>query len=347
MAKAVAPKTPRPAKAAYRAADGEDPVVLVRGDDPVLRDSAVRALVRKSMAGEDLALGVDDLGDEGELCVAVDSASTPPMFTSRRVVVLRDVGRFGASAIEPLLDYLASPIPTTVLILVGGGGQIPRKLLDAVKAVGRVEDTGVPTGRARDQWLQDRLVKAEVRLDGAAVARLGEHLGEDLSRVDGIMSVLTAVFGEGARVSAGDLEPFLGASGAGAPWDLTDAVDSGEVGRALGQLQRQLGGGDRHPLQVMASLQAHFGRMLRLDGAGVRDETEAAALLGMTGSTFPAKKALGQLRRIGSDGVRRATLLLAQADLDLRGVRDLSGHQVMELLVARLTRLAPGGGARR
>ena len=91
---------------------------------------------------------------------------------------------------------MASPIPTTVLILVGGGGQIPRKLLDAVKAAGRVEDTGVPTGRARDQWLQDRLVKAEVRLDGAAVARLGEHLGEDLSRVDGIMSVLTAVFGK-------------------------------------------------------------------------------------------------------------------------------------------------------
>jgi hypothetical protein len=36
----------------------------------------------------------------------------------------------------------------------------------------------------------------------------------------------------------------------------------------------------------------------------------------------------------------RAISLLAAADMDLRGVRDLPGDTVMELLVARLTRLA-------
>ena len=342
MAKTV--KIPKTA-AAPRGAGAEN-VVLVRGDDPVLRDAAVRTLIRTSMAGEDLALGVDDLGEEGEVGAAIDAASTPPMFTSQRVVVLREVGRFGAQAIEPLLDYLTAPIPTSVLILVGGGGQIARKLLDAVKRVGRVDETGVPTGRARDQWLQERLAGAVVRFDNSAMLRLSEHLGEDLSRVDGIVSVLGAVYGSGARIGVSELDPFLGTSGGGAPWDLTDAIDGGDVARALGQLHRQLGGSDRHPLQVMASLHVHFGRMLRLDGAGVRDEAEAASVLGMTGSSFPAKKAMGQLRRIGSDGVRRAIFLLAQADLDLRGVRDLTGPQTMELLVARLTRLAPATGRR-
>ena len=58
----------------------------------------------------------------------------------------------------------------------------------------------------------------------------------------------------------------------------------------------------------------------------------------------PAKKALTQTRKLGSAGVARAVHILAEADLDLRGRRDLPGAVVVELAVARLTRL---GAARR
>jgi DNA polymerase III subunit delta len=168
-------------------------------------------------------------------------------------------------------------------------------------------------------------------------------IGDSLSRVDGIMSVLSAVYGDGARITAEELEPFLGDAGGGAPWDLTDAIDRGDAAAALDQLRRQLNG-DRHPLQVMASLTAHFTKMLRLSGSGIADEQAAAAALGMTGSTFPAKKALTQSRKLGPVGVSRGVELLAEADLDLRGRRDIPGDVVMEVLVARLARL---GAARR
>jgi DNA polymerase-3 subunit delta len=100
-----------------------------------------------------------------------------------------------------------------------------------------------------------------------------------------------------------------------------------------------LGAGARHPLQIMATLHSHYERMLRLDGARVANDKDAAAVLGMKGSTFPAKKALNQGRRLGHDGVARALALLANADLDLRGRSGLEGRTVMEVLVARLSRL--------
>ena len=56
---------------------------------------------------------------------------------------------------------------------------------------------------------------------------------------------------------------------------------------------------------------------------------------------FPAKKALGNYRRLGGSGVRRAVQLLADADLDLRGDTDLDPETVMEVLVARLSKLGP------
>ena len=56
---------------------------------------------------------------------------------------------------------------------------------------------------------------------------------------------------------------------------------------------------------------------------------------------FPAKKALGNYQRLGGGGVKRAVGLLAAADLDLRGATDLDSEMVMEVLVARLSRLSP------
>ena len=44
-----------------------------------------------------------------------------------------------------------------------------------------------------------------------------------------------------------------------------------------------LHGGGRHELQVMATLQGHYARVLRLDGAGARSEKEAAEVLGLGG----------------------------------------------------------------
>ena len=51
----------------------------------------------------------------------------------------------------------------------------------------------------------------------------------------------------------------------------------------------------------------------------VTGEKDAAQLLGMKGSTFPARKALTQARRLGHDRVVESIELLAGADLDLRG----------------------------
>jgi len=150
---------------------------------------------------------------------------------------------------------------------------------------------------------------------------------------------------KGARLTAADVEPFLGAAGAVPPWDLTDAIDKGDVPTALAMLHRMLGAGGRHPLVVMATLQGHYERMLRLDGAAVHDRSSAASFLKV--APFQAQKALEQGRRLGHDGLARAFALLAEADLDLRGQRQWPDDLVMEVLVARLARLAPKARASR
>ena len=148
---------------------------------------------------------------------------------------------------------------------------------------------------------------------------------------------MESTYGTGKKLTVAEIEPFLGESGSVPPWDLTDAIDRGDTTASLLLLQRMTGAGARHPLQVMSILHGHYTKLLKLDGTDARSEGDAANVLGIKG--FPAKKALDQYRRLGGPGVVRAIELLAQADLDLRGAKDWPEELVMEVLVARLSRL--------
>ncbi|MDQ3305733.1 MAG: DNA polymerase III subunit delta [Actinomycetota bacterium] len=327
---------------------GPLPAYLVKGGDAVLRGDAVRSLVAELVGDGDTGLMVEEHepgGDDDDASALVDAARTPPLFTERRIVVGREVGAYPATALAALLAYLGDPSPTTSLVLVTGErGRLSTKLSTAVKAVGRVIDAGVPTRKEqRNAWLADHVGQGPVRLEPSALTLVGEHLGENLGRLTSLLETLASAYGQGSRVGDDEVRPFLGQAGAVPPWDLTDAIDRGDVPAALGALHRMTRAGERHPLQVMAVLHGHVAAMLRLDGAGVATGEAAAVALGRDPkrSAFPAKKALEQGRRLGHEGVARALALLAEADLDLRGTKGWPEELVLEVLVARLSRLAP------
>lgn len=327
------------------------PVHLVKGADDVLRGDALTTLLDELVGSDDRSLMVDEFDlDLTELGGAVDAAQTSPMLTDRRIVVIRRLGRFSkAEEIAGLLAYLEDPLATTTLVLVwersaepsARSARVPPSLTKSVKAAGGVTlDADAPSGRGLAGWVARQLEAAGLDVDARARDRITESLGEDAGGLVGLIERLVGAYGSGAHLSAADVEPFLGPAGGVPPWELTDAIDRGDVPAALDRLARMLGAGDRHPLAVMATLQSHYTRMVRLDGAGARNEADAARVLGLKGSTFPAKKALSQSRRLGGPGIGRAIALLATADVDLRGARAWPGELVMEVLVARLARLS-------
>jgi DNA polymerase-3 subunit delta len=331
------------------------PVVLISGDDDVLREQAMLHAIEVLLDGADRSLALEELGAaqltadrEHDIAPLVDAAQTAPFLTERRVVVGRHLGMFGSKeAVAPLVAYLAAPLETTALVLVWEkppgpqpGSRVPQSLTKAVTAAGGVKiDASAPRGKDQQSFVERALRDAGLKLDAAGVRLVLETIGGDLGRLDGVLALLVSTYGEGARLKRDDVAPYLGDAGDVAPWDLTDAIDGGDVPKALETLHRMTGAGERHAFVVMAVLQRHYEQMVRLDGADVRDEREAATLLGLS-SPYPAKKALAASRRLGADRLRRAVQHLADADLDLRGRRAWPAELVLEVLVARLARLS-------
>jgi DNA polymerase-3 subunit delta len=324
-------------------------VTLIEGSDPALVAEALQKVVAELLGDDDRSLAVEDHGgEEIDLAAVADGCATPPFLVSRRIVVLRDVGRWNTEEVQPLLNYLENPLDSTALVLVAGAGTTAQKLAAAAKAKGRVVSTAVDS-RKPDDWIRDRIRKSGLDLDAGAQERLKDHLGDDPSRLVAILDVLSAAYEPGRRLSFADIEPYLGQAGSVTPWAFTDSIDAGRPDAALEALHRLLEGGDRHPLVVLAILHRHVASLMKVDSPSIRTEQQAAVAMGIAPgrSTFPAKKALRSARLWGSAGIAEAISLVSAAETDLKGDSAWPGEAVLEVLVARLCRLARSGSASR
>ena len=127
------------------------------------------------------------------------------------------------------------------------------------------------------------------------------------------------------------------------PWELTDAIDKGDIAaraRAAAPDDRAAATGTRCRSWPRSTATTRGCCASTAPTPATR--RRRPQLLGLKGSTFPARKAL----TAGAAGSapaasQRAIGLLAEADLDLRGAQAWPDELVMEVLVARLARLGP------
>jgi DNA polymerase III subunit delta len=342
---------------------------LVQGNDPVLRDREVQRLVQRLLGDGDREFALDDhtlasrrrttadadtaaesddddRGGDGSVelpafAAIVNALQSPPFMTPCRVVVVREIGNLVADQARWIAEWIADPLPDVHLVLVTGGGRTPAAIDKVSKAHGEI--VGPATEKTSD-LLARELKDANVRLASDASARVAAHLGDDAARVPEFVDILQSTYGEDAVLDLEAVESYLGDLGTAGRFDLTNAIDRGDVAVALEVLHRLLTATSAsqpkpfHPLQIMATLVFQYQRLLRLDDPAIVTREQAADALGMRspgGARFPLEAS----RRLGSDGLREAMGLLAAAELDLRGARGLDERTVMDVLIARLAAL--------
>src|SRR6266516_6635940 len=158
-----------------------EPVYLLSGDEDVLKDEAIRALVDMTVgSSRDFNLDVrfaPDLTPESFHALV----NTPPMLADRRAVVIRGVEQLGKRKTklrDEVVRYLASPNPTTLLVLVVAAGEEPDT--DLVRASTSVEFEALSAERV-PRWLQHRATTLGLTLNADATELLLKAVGNDLS----------------------------------------------------------------------------------------------------------------------------------------------------------------------
>ena len=204
---------------------------LIVGDDPILVGEAISASVEELVGDGDRSLMLELLtetdyrNDDGdwESAKVLDAARTPPFLTERRVVVGRHLSRFSRKDdYGPIIDLLGEPLETTDLVLVWERGvepkvdrmpALPKALKEAAELAGaEVLQTSAP--KARGRRLVARSARGELaELRSRRKAAVEDLLGEDRSRVVGLIRTLEGALGQGAAVTADDITTLVAIRG--------------------------------------------------------------------------------------------------------------------------------------
>src|SRR5437762_10964620 len=202
-------------------------VYYLHGDEDVLKDEAVRALVDRVLddASRDFNLDQRRAGDlDPEAFHSL--VNTPPLLAAVRVVVLREVEdvRKTSKVRQALVRYLEAPNPTTLLILVQGAGEPPDAELARLATSVAIEP--LPAPRVH-KWVAHRARQLQLTLEPDAAALLVESVGSDLGALGGELEKLAAVGAgrtDGGRATRDDVAALVGARPGATLQDLIDAA---------------------------------------------------------------------------------------------------------------------------
>jgi DNA polymerase-3 subunit delta len=237
-----------------------EPVYLLHGDEDVLKDEAIRALVDSAVgSSRDFNLDVrfaPDLTPESFHALV----NTPPMMAERRAVVIRGVEQVGKRKTklrDEVVRYLASPNPTTVLVLVVAAGE--EADADLIRASAAVAVDALAAERV-PRWLQHRATTLGVTLAADATELLLKAVGSDLSTLSRELEKLASLAGgpEGRPVTADDVSNLVGVRRDETVFDLVEAALERRAARAAQLVEPVLEQAGMNGVKILSLLGTHL-----------------------------------------------------------------------------------------
>jgi DNA polymerase-3 subunit delta len=291
---------------------------LVTGPEALLADRAVADLlgrVRRE-APEAEVSQVDAVRLDAGRLTEMTGAS---LFSTRRVAVVSGLADLPAELAPQLLEVAGAGLPELALVLVHGGGQKGKGLLDKLRAAGVVV-VDCPSVKL---WELPQFVAAEVRrakgsIDPGAAQALVDAVGSDLRSLAAAAAQLVADT-EG-QVGADDVRRYFGGRSEVTSFAVADAVLSGRTGVAMEQLRWALTTGVA-PVLVTSALASGIRGLGRLIGAGPGlREADLAREVGVP--PWKLKSMRSQARGWDAAGLAAALRSVAVADAEVKGAAD-------------------------
>jgi len=200
-----------------------DPVYYLHGEEDVLKDEAIRALVDRAVPSEGRDFNLDVRSAAGLDPEAMHALlNTLPMLAERRAVVLRGVEqlRKKSKPRDALLAYLDHPNPTTLLVLVQADAEAPEA--DLASRATAVATQRLPPERAI-RWVSHAAPTIGVAVDPAAAELLVGSVGADLGALRQELTKLASLV-NGRAATTEDVTTLVGVRRGETLQDLIDAA---------------------------------------------------------------------------------------------------------------------------
>lgn len=313
------------------------PVVVLVGTETFLIERAVR-LLRKATVGEGPRGFNDDLfhgtGLSGARVAA--AARTLPMMATARFVLVRGAQDAPPAELDALAGYVAEPSPSTCFVITAEKIDGKTKLAKAAKSTGAWLSVEPLKGGLLERFATSEAKRRGHTFEGPALAALVDATGNDLAAIDDGIERLSLYVGEGNAIDRDAVEAVVTRVRVDTIWALVDAIALKRTKVALEAALSMLA--DREPpLRILAMVARQVRMVAKMKTALEDGMNQAEAVKAAGAAPFKARELTDSAKRFSDEDLRRALVLLRDADVALKGSKR-EPEIVMEETVLALCR---------
>lgn len=202
-------------------------------------------------------------GREFKAGVVIEQARTFPVFSERRLVIIKNIHEASAEQLDGLLTYLEDPVPETVLLMTAEKIDARRKFYQILKKTGKTFEFKKIYENQLPSFVRELAKSSNVTLTGEGLKLFCKRVGTNLVEVQGELEKLVGYLGERDIADENDVAAIVSDTRIESIFDLTDALGEGDTGRALHLMDRLLAEGQA-PLMVLAMMTRHFRQMWKV-----------------------------------------------------------------------------------
>ncbi|MDQ1258096.1 MAG: polymerase subunit delta, partial [Candidatus Hydrogenedentes bacterium] len=177
--------------------------------------------------------------DETKPGEIVLEAQTLPFLAERRVILVRNAERYiSETAAGAMLDYLASPCDTTLMLLVASQVDKRTRFYKVCEKNAVIVECPALNEREVPGWARNEVTNRGKRIESAAADELAQRAGTRLNDVLNAINVVCDYVGDAQVVRVEDVVAACADVAEQEVWALTDAIAISDTSKALAALRK-------------------------------------------------------------------------------------------------------------
>lgn len=195
---------------------------LLHGDEPYFIDQVSNFVEHQLLPESERGFNQTVLyGKDTEVMTVLNAAKRYPMMAEYQVVLVKEAQEMkwgrdedDKKSINPLLNYLENPLPSTILVFCYKYGKFDKrkKTYKAIEKNGVVFESTPLYDSKIPSWIEGFVSGKGYKIDPHASAMLAEYLGNDLSKIANEMEKLMLNVSPGQAITMQHVQDNIGIS---------------------------------------------------------------------------------------------------------------------------------------
>ena len=293
-------------------------LILLYGQESYFIEEGLRAVRNAVVLPQDVDFNLTLFyGRDFKANQIVEQARTFPVFSERRLVIIKNLHEASADQLDGLLSYIEDPVPETVLLLTAEKIDARRKIYQILKKTGTVIEFKKIYDNQLPSFVRELAKSSNITLTGGALKLFCKRVGTNLVEVQGELEKLVGYLGERDLADESDVAAIVSDTRIESVFDLTDALGQGDSSKALQLLDRLLAEGQA-PLMVLAMMTRHFRQMWKIKELTAQKVPQKEMPRRVGVSHYFLKGLMQQARRFESQHYRQVFSQFLATDLALK-----------------------------